>query len=236
VRCAGWADVLDVRRLTRSAWGGRASTAMARLNARHPWSHHDHFHGWLLRRLPAARRTAVDLGCGEGALAAALAGRFERVWAVDVDAAMRAATARRCAGSPSVRVADAWPDGLAPDLVTMVSVLHHLDARTALERVARELAPRGRFLCVGHARLASAADTAWDLVSVVTNPLIGLAKHPRPASTPPGPPPFPVREPELSLEQVRAIVHDVMPGAVVRRRVGFRHTIAWTKPPGLVIR
>ena len=46
---------------------------LARVNARHPWSHNEHFHGWILRNLPARRRAAVDVGCGTGVLAGKLA-------------------------------------------------------------------------------------------------------------------------------------------------------------------
>lgn len=45
---------------------------LARVNARHPWNHNEHFHGWILSNLPARRRAAVDIGCGTGVLAAKL--------------------------------------------------------------------------------------------------------------------------------------------------------------------
>lgn len=51
--------------------GGSVSSAMARINARHPWNHNDHFHRWVLANLPDERRTALDVGCGQGALVAA---------------------------------------------------------------------------------------------------------------------------------------------------------------------
>jgi 2-polyprenyl-3-methyl-5-hydroxy-6-metoxy-1,4-benzoquinol methylase len=57
--------------------------ALARLNARHPWSHNEYFHGWILRNLPARRDVAVDVGCGRGALAGKLAVRFTRVTGID---------------------------------------------------------------------------------------------------------------------------------------------------------
>ena len=70
---------MALRDLTRSVAGGALATGMARLNARHPWSHNDHFHRWILRNLPARRRAALDVGCGRGELVAALAPRFGEV-------------------------------------------------------------------------------------------------------------------------------------------------------------
>jgi len=116
---------------------------MARLNARHPWSHNDHFHGWILRRLPAQRGQALDVGCGQGELLASLASSFDEVVGIDTDPAMRAAASARCRGLPSVRVSGTPLSELdGPfDVVTMVAVLHHLDVEAALHDVRRLLAP-----------------------------------------------------------------------------------------------
>ena len=49
-----------------------AARWLHRVNARHPWSHNEHFHGWILRDLPERRQLAVDVGCGTGLLAGKL--------------------------------------------------------------------------------------------------------------------------------------------------------------------
>ena len=77
---------------------------LARINARHPWNHNEHFHGWILRNLPARRRAAVDVGCGTGMLAGKLAGRFARVTGIDADAGMAAAASARLDDHPGVVV------------------------------------------------------------------------------------------------------------------------------------
>lgn len=75
-----------------------------------------------------------------------------------------------------------------------------------------------------------ATDTAFDLASAVANPVMGLVKHPRRTTAPPGPDPFPVRDPELNVDQLRAISRRALPGAHLRRRLFFRYTLCWTKP------
>lgn len=223
---------MDLRQTSRELFGGRASEAVRRLNDRHPWSHNDAFHPWIATQLPARRGRALDVGCGRGELLALLAERFEQVHGTDSDAGMRAASTARCAGLPNVAVdAAQLPDIAAGvDLVTMVAVLHHLDLRSALSGVARILNPGGKFLCVGLARPASVIDHAWDVASMVTNPIIGYVRHPWVAAETPDRAPFPVHDPELSFDQIRAGVADIMPAARMRHHLGFRHTIAWTKP------
>lgn len=214
--------------------GGALSAGMARLNARHPWSHNDHFHSWIIANLPKPCRTALDVGCGRGELLAALAPHVEQVIGNDIDVAMREQAARRCAGLPNVTITGGdWTQGEdALDLVAMVAVLHHLDVAETLREVRRRLTPGGRFLAVGLAPPRTVRDYLWEFASMVSNPVIGYVKHPWPSRTAGQPPPFPVRDPTLSFEELRLLLDDVMPGAVIRHRLGFRHTIAWTHPSG----
>ncbi|HMR48293.1 MAG TPA: class I SAM-dependent methyltransferase [Arachnia sp.] len=205
---------------------------MRRLNARHPWSHNDHFHSWILANLPEPCGSVLDVGCGRGELLVALAPHVGRAVGADIDAEMRAQAASRCSGLVNVSVADQpWNEVEGPfDAVTMIAVLHHLPTEEALRDVRRLLAPGGRFLAVGLAVPTSVVDHAWDMASMITNPLIGVVKHPWPSRVTEPPAPFPVKDPALSLAELEEIVQKVMPGAVVRRHLGFRHTIAWTKP------
>ncbi len=225
---------MDVRRLTHPV-ARRVAAGLNAFNAAHPWNHNEHFHGWILRHLPARRDRGLDVGCGRGELLAALAVRFDAVHGTDVDAAMRKAARLRCAALPNVTVDDAQLADLdGPyDLITMIAVLHHLDVAEALRQVERLLAPGGRLLVVGLAPPTTPLDVVWDLASMLLNPLVGFVKHPRRTSGVDPRPPVPVRDATLSLGDLKRIVRAVLPGAVVRRRLFFRHTISWTKPAHL---
>jgi SAM-dependent methyltransferase len=219
----------------------RAGRWLAVINARHPWNHNEHFHGWILRNLPARRRVAVDIGCGTGVLAGKLASRFARVTGIDADAGMAAAASARLAGEPGVTIRHCSFDQLAAaagddaaDLITMGASLHHLDLDDTLARLPALLAPGGRLLVVGLARGDSLPDLAVDLVSAAANPVMGLIKHPglaRPAEEPAaGQPAMPVRDPAETFAQIAKAARARLPGAVVRRRLFFRYTLRWDKP------
>ncbi len=221
-----------IRQIASTPVGIVAARALRDLNARHPWSHNDHFHSWILANLPENRRSAIDIGCGHGALVAALSPHFAQVCGTEVDPTMLEEATRRCEGLGNVMISatDLSECSGTYDLITMVAVLHHLDVGPALAEVRRLLAPGGRFLVVGLAKPQSLTDHAWDMVSMVTNPLIGYVKHPWPSPAGVQPPPFPVKDPSLSFDQLKELVLDVMPGAEMKHHIGFRHTIAWTNP------
>ena len=215
-----------------------AHEALARLNARHPWSHNEHFHGWILRNLPARRDEAVDIGCGRGVLAARLATCFEHVTGIDADEGMVATATARLADVPRVSIRRCDFDELAAtagdggaDLITMVAVLHWLDLDDTLARIPALLAPGGRLLVVGLARSQSLADLAFDVISGVANPVVGMIRHPRAARRTPGDrPAMPVKDPVMTFAEIRIAARAHLPGAAVHRRVFFRYTLRWDKP------
>lgn len=120
------------------------------------------------------------------------------------------------------------------DLITMVAVLHHLDLGGALDQIPRLLAPGGRLLVVGLAKVDSVADVVVDLVSSAANPVMGLIKHPRSADMAERPaadqPAMPVRDPTATFAQIAAAARARLPGTAIRRRLFFRYTLRWDKP------
>ncbi len=232
---------MDVRDSANPVVTG-ASRWLARVNARHPWNHNEYFHAWILRNLPPRRRAAVDIGCGTGVLAGKLATRFARVTGIDSDPGIAATASARLAGNPEVIIRRcafeefdaAVGDGEA-DLITMVAVLHHLPLDDALARIPRLLAPGGRLLVVGLARVSSPPDLAVDLISAAVNPVMGVLNHPRPVRSArepaPGQPVMPVKDPVATFAQISAVARTRLPGAATRRRLYFRYTLRWDKPP-----
>ncbi len=206
-----------------------AAGALDRVNARHPWSHNDHFHGWILRHLPARRGSALDVGCGRGMLVEQLARRFAHVTAVDPDAAMVASTRARGLGNVEVRQESLLDTAGSFDLVTMVASLHHLPLEEGLERAAALVAPGGRLLVVGLAQLGSPVGAAYDATSLLLNPLVGMVKHPRVHRGGPTETEMPVRDPDHTFEELRSTAQRLLPGVRVRRRLWFRYTLSWER-------
>jgi hypothetical protein len=88
---------------------------------------------------------------------------------------------------------------------------------------------------VGLARVNSLPDLAVDLISEALNPIMALIKHPRPARPADGPaagqPVMPVRDPATTRAEITAAARAHLPAVTVRRRLFFRYTLRWDKPP-----
>ena len=110
------------------------------------------YNAWLAgRALPHLGRRVLDAGAGTGVFTEALAGRAERVVAVETDAALVPELRARLAGRANVEVVhgDALDPGLGDDFDSVVcfNVLEHVeDDVAALSTLARRLVPGGRLL------------------------------------------------------------------------------------------
>jgi SAM-dependent methyltransferase len=179
------------------------------------FDHNAHYHRLLLRQVPEGARTALDVGCGNGAFARELAARGLDVTAVDRHGEVDV---------PGVefRRADAVVDDLGGpyDFVSCVAALHHMPLRPALERLRSLVRPGGVVAVLGLAREESAADRALSWASVGLNFAARLVRDDPPDDAP-------TRDPVLSLREIRAEADSVLPGARVRRHLFWRYSMFW---------
>jgi SAM-dependent methyltransferase len=203
------------------------------------WDHNAWYHRAVLRRLPAGCGAVLDVGSGAGRLATRLAARCRVVDAVDRDPAMAAAA--RAAVPDGVRVLE--DDVLAVhlpagryDAVVSVSALHHLPLEAALARMAGWLRPGGVLVAVALPRTDLPRELpvealAWVLqraVAVGVGALRLLPRHRdllRKADDG-----MPVRDPRLTVREVRGRAGAVLPGVRVRRLLFWRYLLVWRAP------
>jgi ubiquinone/menaquinone biosynthesis C-methylase UbiE/DNA-binding transcriptional ArsR family regulator len=112
----------------------------------------DRFHLLALAAFAESHWTVGDLGCGTGAVTAALAPFVARVVGVDASAAMLQAAKKRLHGVDNVELRRGELEALPIDdgrlnAATMMLVLHHVpEPERALAEAARVLKPRGRLV------------------------------------------------------------------------------------------
>lgn len=180
----------------------------------------------LLPLIPARARTALDVGCGEGFAARALAARGLAVTAVDPDSPSLALAREQETTGITYLEADFMAADLPNDfdVITALAVLHHLDMDAALERAKSLLAPGGTLLVVGLAASELPRDVGWELAAVVAHQAGRLThkdwEQPSPTVWPP----------PVTHAQVRRAAARILPGSTVRRRVKWRFTLTWVKP------
>ncbi|WP_375491681.1 class I SAM-dependent methyltransferase [uncultured Jatrophihabitans sp.] len=183
-----------------------------------------HYDALLDRQVPASARRVLDAGCGDGFLAARLAGRIADVVAVDVDApVLQRAAARFPHAGVDWRHADVMTGSLGPpfDAVVSNAALHHLpDTASALNRLGALVRPGGTLAVVGFVRTDLRElpwrATAWVARGIAIR-LIGVWQHTAPVCWPP----------RDTLHAVKLAAARTLPGAHVHRLVLGRYLLVW---------
>jgi 2-polyprenyl-3-methyl-5-hydroxy-6-metoxy-1,4-benzoquinol methylase len=191
------------------------------------WNHNIQYYALVLKAIPSPCESALDVGCGQGALARLLADRCERVIAIDMDAAsLASAMSGMRAAHLTFRCADVMVDdfeGEGFDFITIVAALHHLPLRPALTRLRGLLKPGGVLAVVGLYRVSSISDFALLPISFVATWLTRRFRRFTEVDAP-------KQDPVATLDEIREAAKDILPGVAVRRRLFFRYSLVWQKP------
>jgi SAM-dependent methyltransferase len=190
------------------------------------WNHNTHYHRVVLDAVPAGAASALDVGSGQGLLAAELHRVVPAVTAIDRDADTLAAAR---AQDPDVHwiCGDVQSHPLGRfDVVASIATVHHLpDLAAALRRCADLVAPGGVLAIVGLARSSGSADLAVDALGVLQDRWL-RARYGYLEVTAPTvwPPPHTYRE-------ARTIAEAALPGCRWRRLPMFRYAVTWVREP-----
>jgi SAM-dependent methyltransferase len=198
------------------------------------WSHNDHFHPWILRQLPEQFGTALDVGCGRGALTRLLAKHAERVDSIDASAIMIQEAERTSSSIDNIRwilgdVLKAELDPQGYDVVTAVASLHHLPLDAGLTRLAELVRPGGVLLVVGLYRADTVMDRLVDALNLPANAAVGVVKAARGTAGKPNDARMPVTDASTTLRQIRQEAQRLTE-AQIRRRLFWRYTLEWRRP------
>jgi SAM-dependent methyltransferase len=205
------------------------------------WNHNDHYHQLIIDIIAVTVsdcQSALDVGCGQGALTRRLRQLIPHVTGMDRDE-RSIALARAQAEFPDIRYVQA--DFLAEPvesgsfgLVTSVASLHHMDAEAALRKMADVLRPGGALVVIGLARDFSPTNLA-----LIAPAMIGDWMHRAAAAWSRRASPAPagiayyspvIWPPGTTYRQARRLAERILPGVRYRRRLYWRYSLVWHKP------
>jgi SAM-dependent methyltransferase len=194
-----------------------------------PWNHNIAYFPFIERAArQKSRRSAIDVGAGDGMLAARLAEFIPSVVGLDLHAEQADGATAAYPSTPGLRfeTGDVLTTRLPDepfDFVACSATIHHLELTPAL-RLLRELtAVGGTLVIVGLATNASPLDWSISALSVAPVRLarIGRGWHDHGA---------PKQDPRESWAEIRRAVRAELPGATYRRRFYWRYSVVWNQP------
>ena len=192
------------------------------------WNHNIHYYDMVLAAAPAAARTALDVGTGDGLLAMRLRTTIPEVTGIDADAEIIARARDGTSAAISWIVGDVLTHPLPEahyDVVAAVATVHHFpDLASGLRRLASLAAPGGTLVVIGCARSSAMHDHALDVVGAVQHQVLARTRgywhhHARVQME------FP-----HTYAEVKEIAAAMLPDMAWRRLPLWRYAITWRKP------
>ena len=175
-----------------------------------------------------SRRTAIDVGTGDGMLAARLARFIPSVLGLDAHREQVDGASALYDGTPGLRfqLGDVLDTHLADepfDFVACSSTLHHIPLAAGIERLRELTAPGGTLVIVGLGTNSTVSDWLLEVIRLVPVRLArarhGWHEHGAPKL-----------DPTDTLSAIRAAFRSELPGSTFRRRLYWRYTLVWNRP------
>jgi ubiquinone/menaquinone biosynthesis C-methylase UbiE len=195
------------------------------------WNHNTTFHNEIVEDSKKRGGRVLDIGCGDGLLLQRLVPYTQQVVGIDPDEKIILRAQARLASVSNVKL-------IIGDFLTLpipsqhehystiicVATLHHIELKTALLKMRQVLAPGGRILIIGLAKNKSIMDFFISgllllpirIMDRVHGGMQGIGVR--------------TAAPKESLSEIRQVAHDVLPGAIIRRRFYYRYLLTWDKP------
>ena len=201
------------------------------------WDHNSHYHDFLLKHVPSQCRASLEIGCGTGSFSRLLAARSDRLLALDLSPNMIRMAEEQSALYPNIdfRVADVMSLDVGAeqfDCIVSIATFHHLPTEEALLKMKRALKVNGVLLILDLFRAEGILDVLSSGVALPMSMGLRLLNGSRPIAS------QKVRDAwarhgrhdsYLTLDQVRKVCRDLLPGADVRKHLFWRYSVVWKK-------
>ena len=198
-------------------------------------THNDHYHGFLLRHVPAACQNALDVGCSTGTFARRLAERSQHVLALDLSPEMIRLARERSAQFSNIdfELSDVrnYPLDVASfDCIASIATLHHLPFEELLLKMKAALKPGGVLLILDLFEPHGITDSLSNLVAIPVSVGLRLIHHGRLL------PKRDERDAWIAHEchdsypkmtQVYTLCERILPGAKIQKHLLWRYSIVW---------
>jgi len=201
---------------------------MTKAPPRRGWNHNLHYHRLVLRAVPAGCDRVLDVGCGDGEFTRKLTRKSREVFGIDADGAT-IRRAREEGGLPanlSLIEDDALTYPIASeslDCITAIATLHHMDLTGALARFRELLRPGGVLAILGLYRPSTLQEYLMFMAALPISKAVRSVRQEKLVLAP-------MKDPELTLTEIRSTVSAELPGCLLRRLFFFRYFLKWKKP------
>jgi len=195
------------------------------------------YHNFLLRHLPSNCDEVLEIGCGKGEFSRRLAESSQRVLALDLSPEMiRIARAKSDhVSNLEFQIADVMSYDLPReqfDCIASIATLHHLSLQEVFLKMKAALKPGGVLLILDLFEPEGVVDALLNPMAVCISVTLRLIHHGRLRPSCEARAAWAAHEAHdiyPTMNEVRALCADILPGARVKKHLLWRYSIVWEK-------
>lgn len=191
------------------------------------WNHNTAYYRWI-KRQTAECRHILDVGCGDGSLAAYLDDGVKRITGIDIDklCISKANSENKSANTQFICCSfDSYETQQHYDAIIFVASIHHMDMMTAIEKAKTLLSQNGLLIIVGLAKPSTAIDYVIEALRILPCKIISKLKHIQSSENLN----IPVSYSIPSFNEVRDISSRMLPCADIKYGLFYRYLLKWIK-------
>lgn len=203
------------------------------------WGHNEHYHKFLIDNVPDNCQKALDIGCGKGDFTRLLAPKSQLVLGLDMSPEMIKKAVEQSKGYKNIVYKN--DDVLAYnfgknefDYIVSIATLHHLPLKEFLVNIRDSLRPNGVLAIIDLYKAETLSDYITSAIAVPLNILMTIIKTGKLRKS--------KQEIEiwdehgkhdfyLTLEEIKTISSEVLPGAKLKRHLFWRYSLIWRREP-----
>ena len=193
-----------------------------------PWNHNYAYNRWISNKI-GSRKRILDVGCGNGTLALFLRNDDNYVLGIDPsERSVRRAYEQNMYSNAAFILTtfeDFQPNVQSFDAVIFVASIHHMSMVDALEKAKSMLEENGILIIVGLAKPSNFFDWVIELLRIVPSRVVSAVKQNATSEELD----MDVSYDFPTMDEVRRIVRQVLPGHKLRYGLHYRYLLSWEK-------
>ena len=201
------------------------------------WNHNNHYHQFLLDRLPNKCKNVLDLGCGTGEFSRLLSDYAEKVVAIDLSPNSIELAKQKSTQFDNIdyQVADVRKWKFIPeyyDAIVSIATVHHLSVAELLPKIKASLKPGGVLIVLDLLENSSIKGMLSDLIALPLNWFFNNRQNKNLEI------PLEAREAMkehlrtdsyLNFSQIKKIYTEFLPAPKIRQHLFWRYSVVWCK-------
>lgn len=191
------------------------------------WNHNTAYYRWIKQQTVGCG-SVLDVGCGDGSLAAYLDDGVKKLTGIDMDefCISKANSENKSANTRFICCSfDDYETRQPYDAVIFAASIHHMDMVAAIEKAKSLLSPNGLLIIVGLAAPSTVMDYAIEGLRILPCTMISKLRHMESSENLN----IPVSYHLPSFNEVRDISSKMLPRAAIKYGLFYRYLLKWTK-------